>query len=78
MFDLIKRYRAKNELKLIKLKLNYLFEEFSMGHSNRADKKYWEFYISRIDELLEKGLINSDEEIELYKTIYTKNIKEIC
>ena len=77
MFNLIKKYKAKNELNLIKLKLSYLFEEFSMGHSNRADVKYWEFYINRINELLEKGLIDSDSDIELYKSIYEKSIKEV-
>jgi len=57
-----KREKAKNELSIIVLKLNLLSDELRAGRNMKADKKYWDFYISRFEEILKEF------EFEDYKT----------
>lgn len=72
---LYRKAKAKNEVSLIVLKLNLLTDELRAGRNMNADKKYWDFYISRFDEILKEfDFKEYKEDFNAFKMIYDEFI----
>lgn len=70
-----RKAKAKNEISLIILKLNLLTDELRAGRNMKVDKKYWDFYISRFEEILKEFEFKDYEaEFNSFKVIYDECI----
>lgn len=77
-FKKMKWYRkglAKNELSLLILKLSFLADEVREGRAMKADKKYWDLYIERFEEVLKEfNFEDYRAELDSFKAIYEEYI----
>lgn len=76
MFKCFTKLKLKNELKLIKSKLEFLESELNDQKATKTDKMYWEVLLKRLDEINKMNLnIGSEAMFEFYNDIYIEKVQ---
>lgn len=77
-FKPLRKYKYKNEVSLIRRKLDFLSEEALSKRATKADIVFWDTLLDRLLEIKENNVIKDCEEYySYYKNIYDKYIEPL-
>lgn len=77
MNKFLKKLQYKNELKGIRLKVQFLLEEAQLGRATKVDIDYWDLYIERLTELSKNNISGAEEFLKFTIEMYEKYIEKL-